>query len=55
MKNDDGIKLKKLVQLTKDFIDFADELKKNGTITEEQYVELVKNKIEFINNVSKTG
>lgn len=53
MKNEEGIQLEKLVQLTKDFIEFADQLKKNGTITEVQYQDLVKNKIKFINNVTE--
>lgn len=44
-KNDE---LRELVSLVEKFIEFADELKINGKIDEDQYTYITKNKIEFL-------
>lgn len=44
-KNDE---LKELVSLVEKFIEFADDLKRNGKIDEDQYTYITKNKIEFL-------
>lgn len=44
-KNDE---LRELVSLVEKFIEFADELKSNGKIDEDQYTYITKNKIEFL-------
>jgi len=50
MENMEG-KNKDLVELTElvsKFIDFANQLKNDGKITEEQYYYITKNKVEFL-------
>ncbi|WP_157949872.1 hypothetical protein [Vallitalea okinawensis] len=39
-----------LKQMTKDFINYVEELKKKGIITNEQYELLTENKIAFLEN-----
>lgn len=45
--------LQELIVLVNEFIDFANDLKTYGKITEEQYITITKNKIDFLNNVER--
>jgi len=43
--------LNELIALVVKFIDFAGDLKKEGKITDEQYKEMTKSKLTFLNSV----
>ncbi|WP_160323655.1 hypothetical protein [Defluviitalea phaphyphila] len=53
MKNENNQELLKLIEITKRFLEFAENLLKNGKITKEQYQEMTKNKIRFLNDIEK--
>lgn len=44
--------LNELTKLVSKFMDFADQLKMNGKISEEQYHYITKNKVEFLKETS---
>lgn len=44
-----------LIKLAKEFIEFADKLYKEGRIEKETYIEITKNKKEFIENANGLG
>lgn len=47
------VDIKKLVELTEGFIHLTQILLDNGKITEEQYTEMTRNKLRFLNDIGK--
>ncbi|SKC41964.1 hypothetical protein [Maledivibacter halophilus] len=45
--------LRELVSLVEKFLEFADELKRNGKIDEDQYIYITKNKVEFLKDAQE--
>ncbi len=52
-KKNESQELKELTELVIKFVDFAKQLKDDGKITYDQYHNLTKNKIDFLNNVAE--
>ncbi len=45
--------LRELIDLVNKFIDYAEQLKSKGKITEQQYIAMTKSKIEFLENIAE--
>ncbi|MDK2917355.1 MAG: hypothetical protein PWQ37_88 [Candidatus Petromonas sp.] len=41
----------KLIDIVEKFLDFCEEMRRQGKIDDELYMELTKNKIKFLSNI----